>query len=247
MMRLLVPRAAAAVGTICLLALLTACASAPKERPRAPPPDPGELLFLDLEHRLARAKTVHVKAKLVATGAVTADLQAELWLKEGNRARLDVSGVFEGKRLTASFISDGEHMKVGSAPMVAAETDLRDALTYGLTRMGLLHNAALLVAGEAPDHGAGGAHAWVKAERARSLAPATRIAFDIVVATRPAGDAILQLDDQGRARERVQDVRLDVGAMHVVERYPTFEVDADIDDAVFALAAAPPATTRSTP
>lgn len=241
-MSLVVPRAAAPAGALWLLAMVTSCASAPKERPRAPPPDAGELLFVDLEQRLLRAKTVHVKGKLVATGAVTAELQAELWLKEGNRARLDVDGVFEGKRHRASFVSDGEHMKVGAASMIAAEAELCDALAYGLTRMGLLHNAALLVAGEAPDHGAGGAHAWVKAERARSLAPATRIAFDVVIATKPAGDAILQLDDQGRARERIQDVRLDVGGMHVVERYTTFEVDTDIDDAVFALAASPETT-----
>ncbi|OGQ18280.1 MAG: hypothetical protein A2138_27625 [Deltaproteobacteria bacterium RBG_16_71_12] len=225
----------------CMLALACACASAPKERPRAPPPDPGELLFLDLEQRLLRAKAVHLKGKLVATGAITADLTAELWLKEGNRARLDVAGVFEGKRHQTRFVCDGERMQVGTAPVVAAEPELRDALVYGATRMGLLHNAALLVGGEAPDHGAGGAHSWVKAERARSLVPATRIAFDIVVATKPTGDAILQLDDQGRALERVADVRFDVGAMHVVERYTLFEVDGDIEDAVFALAATPPA------
>lgn len=243
-MRTVAPRMIAGAA-LCALAFVASCASAPKERPRAPPPDPGELLFLDLESRLARARTVHVKGRLTATGAVTADLSAELWLKEGNRARLDVDGVFEGKRQRASFTCDGERMQVGSSPVVVAEPELRDALVYGLTRMGLLHNAALLVAGEAPDHGAGGAHAWVKAERARSLVPATRIAFDIVVATKPAGDAILQLDDQGRAHERVQDVRFDVGAMHVVERYAVFEVDVDIDDARFALAT--PDTTAPPP
>lgn len=217
------------------LALVAACASAPKERPRAPPPDPGELLFLDLEHRLTRAKSVHLKGTLTATGAVAATLDAELWLKEGNRARLDVAGTFEGKRHQVSFVSDGVRMQVGNAAAVPAEPELRDAFVYGATRMGLLHNAALLVGGEGPDHGAGGAHAWVKAERARSLTPATRIAFDIVVDTKPAGDAILQLDQQGRALERVQDVRFDVGAMHVVERYALFEVDVELDDALFAL------------
>ncbi len=222
-------------AVIAALACACACASAPKERPRPPPPDPGELLFLDLESRLVRAKTVHLKGTLTSTGAVKSTLEAELWLKEGNRARLDVAGTFEGKRLQARFVSDGARMAVGSAPSVAAEPELRDALAYGFTRMGLLHNAALLVGGEAPDHGAGGAHAWVKAERARSLTPATRIAFDVVVDTKVAGDAILQLDAQGRALERVQDVRFDVGAMHVVERYEVFDVDGAIDDAVFVL------------
>ncbi|MCC7071002.1 MAG: hypothetical protein IT383_06760 [Deltaproteobacteria bacterium] len=233
------PRALARLAAPVALALAVACASAPKERPRAPPPDPGELLFLDLESRLTRAKTVHIKATLSSTGAVTAALDAELWLKEGNRARLDVAGTFEGKRHSARFISDGTRMQVGGAVAVAAEPELCDAVVYGATRMGVLHNVALLIGGEAPDHGAGGAHAWVKAERARSLSPATRIAFDIVIDTKPVGDAILQLDKQGRAIERIQDVRFDVGAMHVVERYTVFEVDSELDDALFELPPSP--------
>lgn len=233
----------AAPTALLLAGLLVAgaCASDPKERPRAPPPDPGELLLLDLESKLARAKAVHLKARLVATGAVNADMDAELWLKEGNRARLDVKGRFEGREQRTSFISDGTQMKVGAKAAEPAAPELRDALVYGLTRMGLLHNVALLVGGEAPDHGTGGAHGWVKAERARSLAPATRIAFDIVVATKLAGEAVLQLDQEGRMIERTQEVRFDVGAMKVAERYPVFQVDADlggdIDDAVFALPA----------
>lgn len=216
-----------------------ACASAPKERPRAPPPDPGELLLLDLESKLLRAKAVHLRARLVATGAVTADLEAELWLKEGNRARLEVKGRFEGREQRATFVSDGAQMKVGAKAAEPAAPELREALVYGLTRMGLLHNVALLVGGEAPDHGTGGAHSWVKAERARSLAPATKIAFDIVVATKVAGEGVLQLDGAGRLLERTQEVRFDVGAMKVTERYPLFLVDADLDheldDALFAM------------
>ena len=126
-------------------------------------------------------------------------------------------------------------MKVGTKATEPAAPELREAFIYGNVRMGLLHNAALLLGGEAPDHGTGGAHAWVKAERARSLDPATRIAFDIVVNTRPSGEAILLLDVQGRQVERTQEVRLDVGTMKVVERYSVVEVDGEIDDAVFAL------------
>jgi hypothetical protein len=223
-----------------LLLVAGACASGPKEPIHAPPPDPGELMLMDLESRLVRAKTVHLKGKVVATGGVTADLDCELWLKEGNRARLDVAGVFEGLRQRASFISDGTQMKVGARPIEPAAPELRDALVYGKTRMGLLHNAALLLAGEAPDHGTGGAHAWVTTERARALFPATRITFDVVVDTKPAGEATLTLDEQGREVERVEDVRFDVGAMHLVERYSVFEVDGEVDDGLFALPAPAP-------
>lgn len=218
-----------------VLALLAACANAPKERPRAPPPDPGELLLMDLESRLLRAKTVHIKGKLLATGAVTAELDAELWLEEGNRARLDVNGRFEKMSRRVSFVSDGTRMKVGAQAPVPAAPELRDSFVYGKTRMGLLHNAALLIAGEAPDHAEGGAHAWVKAERVRSLFPATNIAFDIVVNTKPSGAVVLKLDEQGRELERSVEVRLDVGVMKVTERYQLFEVDVDIDHEVFAL------------
>lgn len=217
------------------LATLSACASDPPVRPRAPPPDPGVLLLMDLESKLLRARTVHLKAKLVASGAITADLDAELWLKEGNRARLDVKGLFEKRPQQVSLVSDGAQMKIGARAPEPAPPELREAFVYGNVRMGLLHNAALLVAGEAPDHGTGGAHAWVKAERARSLDPATRIAFDIVVNTKPSGEAILRLDEQGREVERTQEVRFDVGTMKVAERYSVFEVDGEIDDAVFAL------------
>lgn len=221
--------------TTAVLALLAACASAPKERPRAPPPDPGELLLMDLESRLLRAKTVHLKGRLVATGAVTAELDAELWLKEGNRARLDVTGRFERMSRRASFVSDGARMRVGAQAPVPAAPELRESFVYGQTRMGLLHNAALLIAGEAPDHADGGAHAWVKAERVRSRFPATNIAFDIVVDTKPTGEVVLKLDEEGRELERHVEVRLDVGVMKVTERYHLFEVDVDLDDAVFAL------------
>jgi hypothetical protein len=219
-------------GAIALL-LVVGCASDPDKPIHAPPPDPGELLMLDLENRLMRAKTVRIVSKLEAEGAVNASLDAHLELGEGQRALLEVSGTFEGKPAKGRLRCDGEKLFVDGKPPIPAPPEIRDAFIIGLTRMGLMHNAALLVGGEAPDHAEGGAHNWVRIERARSGDPATEITFDVVISTKVAGEAKLSLDSEGRPVLRTQKVRFDIGEMTVKERYDTFALDDTIDASVF--------------
>lgn len=120
----------------------------------------------------------------------------------------------------------------------ACAPEVRDALVISFVRMGLLSNAALVIAGDVPDHAAGGAHRWFRAERARSGEPATEIAFDIVVKRDPVGAAVLTLDREARPVKRSQRVRISSlaawpaseGELVVVESYPRFEFDGDVSD-----------------
>jgi hypothetical protein len=218
------------VTRVILVLLLSGCAAAPKEPIRAPPPDPGELLLRDLEQRLLRAKSVLVVSTLESSGAVNARLAARLVVGDGQRALLDVDGTFEGKPAHARLRSDGEELVLNKLPPAPVPAELRDSLLLGLVRMGLLHNAALSVANEAPDHADGGVHHWVRIERARAGEPATDISFDIVLARKPVGRAALSLDEQGRPTKRKQRVDLDVGELVVHERYDVFEVDQPIEE-----------------
>lgn len=216
--------------------LIVGCAG-PRERPiaRAAPPDPGQVFVDELESRLLRAKTAHLRADVTSEGAVNSAVSVELFLGEGQRARLDVKGTFEGRPVTARFVSDGKSMQVRGKPAVPAAAEVRDALVIGFVRMGILHNAAMLIGGQAPDHAAGGAHAWVKAERARAGTPATEITFDVVVRTEVMGEAVLILDETAAPVERRQLIHFEEGDMKVSERYPLFELDAPVDEARFAV------------
>jgi hypothetical protein len=192
----------------------------------AAPMDPGEYFLLDLERRLLRATNAHVSADVRSEGAVRSALSVELHLGEGQRARLEVKGVFEGREVSARFVSDGTTMQVRGKPASPAAPELRDALVLGFVRMGILHNAALLIGGAIPDHADGGVHAWVKAERARAGTPAREVGFVVVVRREVMGEAVLTLDESARPLRRRQLIHLEEGDLQVEESYPVFELDA---------------------
>jgi hypothetical protein len=207
-----------------------ACATEP-ERPKVLPiSDPGKVFVDELEQRLLRAKSARIDAVMLASGAVNAQLSARLVLGEGQRARLDVEGTFESKPVKTWFMCDGTTMQVRGAASAPCAAEVRDALVLGFVRMGLLHNVAVLVGGGAPDHAAGNVHNWVRAERARSLEPATDVAFDVVVKHDVMGEAVLSLDNQARPIKRTQTVNFEEGTMNVVETYPRFDLDVDVSD-----------------
>ena len=235
--------------SIALLAVFVVAAgcAGDKRKPVAVAIDVGQMFIDDLEGRMLRARTARLDAVMLASGAVNASLSARLVLGEGQRARLEVEGTFEGRPVKGWFECDGALMQVGGsasaarAPLPCAP-EVRDALVLGFVRMGLLHNAALLVAGEPPDHAGGGAHNWLRAERVRAGEPATHIAFDVVVKREVMGTAVLTLDERALPVRRTQTMRLPAlegGEVKVVETYPRFELDLDVT-AVFPDAAAPP-------
>ena len=221
------------VGAVLLLA---ACATE-KEKPLLPAVDPAQMFLHELETRLLRAKTLHVVAESVSEGAVNSALTTEVFLGDGQKARVEVRGMFEGRQVSSWFICDGTSMKVRGKEATAAAPEVRDAVVVGLVRMGLLHNAAILVGGGAPDHAAGGARDWVRAERPTSGAErATDITYDVVVRHEVMGQATLSLLPDERPVKRVATVHFEEGDMHVEEKYTLFEIDAAVDDSVFSLA-----------
>lgn len=228
-----------------VLVVATATANvgcAEKQKPILPITDPGRTFVDELEQRLLRARTARIDAVMIASGAVNAELSARLVLGEGQRARFDVEGTFEKRPVKTWFLCDGDTMHVRGEPGrgvrgAPCAAEIREAFVLGFVRMGLLHNAALIIGGEIPDHAHGNVHNWVRAERARSLEPATDIAFDVVVKTEVMGDAVLSLDNQARPVKRTQTVSFEEGTMHVVETYPRFDLDVDVSD-VFPAASA---------
>jgi hypothetical protein len=212
------------------LLVMTGCASEPQRPKVLPVSDPGKVFVDELEQRLLRAKSARIDAVMLASGAVNAELSARLVLGEGQRARLDVEGTFESRPVKTWFQCDGTTMQVRGAAGAPCAAEVRDALVLGFVRMGLLHNVAVLVGGAVPDHASGNVHNWVRAERARSLEPATDVAFDVVVKNDVMGEAVLSLDNQARPVKRTQTVRFEAGTMNVVETYPRFELDVDVGD-----------------
>lgn len=217
-----------------------------------PPPagtDAAELLGL-LEEGLLEETGVRIPFRIVAEGALAADLSGTLLLAGGNRLRLDCTGTFGADRVEALLLSDGERMVRtvgGSTEETSVPPDLREGIVLGLTRMGLLHNLARLVAGAFPDATDGTAPEWVQpVDPAHGSADpqvptAVSVAFGIRVAGQPAGEATLWLDpvtDVPLLRRQV--VRFPGGEMRVTERYEEPVADLEVADSLFVLP--PPAS-----
>lgn len=223
---------------------LAACASDDDAIRVAAEPDPGWLLYTELEERLMRAATFELHATLSTTGAIDADVNADLWLGTEQRARFAVKGVFQGKPVDALWVSDGARARVRGGPTRGAPEETRDAFVRGLLAMGLMHNAALLAGGDAPAHIDGGVRDAIRAERQRMAAEGLAIDLDVVVRREVMAEATLTLDGEGLPRDRVQVVRFETGDMHVKEIYSRVLIDVPMEDALFALD--PPAMSAVT-
>ncbi len=160
-------------------------------------------------------------------------LMGTLVLTLGNVMRLQAKGEFAQTPIDVSLESDGQRL-VGGTTADAIEVDtppaLHEAMVIGLTRMGLLHNLAMLTGDAGPDHAEGGVQDWVQVSNfapAVGLENATdvRITFDLIVAGTPSGSATLFLDGEtGLPVAREQTVQFDTGEMRVLERYTVVRV-----------------------
>ena len=224
-------------GVLVAASVVLALGACAEDKPvLLPVMDPGQSFLDELETRMLRAKSVHVQASAQSTGAVNSELAIELFLGEGQRARLEVKGTFEGRPASTWFICDGDQMKVRGKPSEKAAPEVRDAVVVGMVRMGLLHNAALLIGGRGPDHASGGVRDFVRAERAKSGTPATDITYDVVIRHDVMGQATLSLSPEAKPVKRTAEIHFEEGDMTVLEKYDTVELDAAVDDSVFSLA-----------
>ena len=184
--------------------------------------------FAGFEQMLLAEPRLCIRFRIEATGALVAALEG--------RARFDhaeapttllAKGEFGGEQVDLSLLAARGDMWVqrAAAPKPIPPA-LQEALVIGFTRMGLLHNLAMLTARQPPDHGEGGVQDWVKSVNVTGTGP---YAFDILVAGQPSGSAVLHLDEHGLPVRRTQSVEFPSGRMEVVEHYTRFELDCPTD------------------
>ncbi len=212
---------------LALVALLLACGEAPDSGPQARALDP-RATFSALEERLVAAASVEIDYDITAEGAVEAELQGGLRIQAGGLTEVTATGRFEGQEVALLLRSDGDRYEYGNGPergSGATPQHLNEALLIGLTRMGILHNLAMLVGNAPPDGADGGVRDWVVVE-GLSLEEAAEgqegsqvVSFSMIVGGTPAGSAALELGPGGSPIVRRQTVQFPSGEMRVVERY----------------------------
>ena len=105
-----------------------------------------------------------------------------------------------------------------------------------MTRMGLLHNLAMLSSGSPPDRIDGSVSKWVRPGDIRKGASASidgrdadSLEFTVIVDGQPSGEVVLWLDaESGLPIGREQLVHFSQGDMKVTERYTSISVDCKI-------------------
>lgn len=223
----------AATTSLSIAVLLAACgcdrSSGSGDQPTAAPATEANAstpraAFDRSEAILASDAPLSATCTLSASGAVTANLQALLSLGPGNRVNLTVTGDFGGEPVDAELATDGTETfitKDGETNSANTPTEIREAVAIGMTRMGLLHNAAMLVEGQLPDHADGGVREWVETENHRITTPegdeTEVLTFDLVVAGGVPATATLEFDAEARPTHRTQEVSFAEGTMTVAE------------------------------
>lgn len=215
----------------CAAALLAACAGGPRPMPQGL--TPAERLAFS-EATLQHARGVSATFEIDAKGSTTATLSGTLELVEPDALALTAEGGFGGEHVRVELdarsgdvnrsLTKGASVSANRDPPAGAVTE---ALALGLTRMGLLHNLARLVADEGLDRAQGGAGDWVKAADVKEGGPDNsgneachRVDFTIEVSGQRTGEASVCLSDTtSLPLHRRQTVHFDSGDMTVTETY----------------------------
>lgn len=191
--------------------------------------DGAEQSFARLEQALLETDFL-LAFEIVSSGAYEAGFTGTVEIRGLADVRLQADGEFAGERAAIRLQSVDGAMSGGNGDAAFAGPTppaVRDALVLGLTRMGLLHNLAVLSAGSPPDRAAGGIRDWVRPENLRSGqpgsvegVPAKPLHFDVVVDGKVAAAATLWVgEDSGLPLRREQVVDFDGSEMRVVESY----------------------------
>lgn len=206
--------------------------------PAAPalPAEP-QALFAQLEARLLDSEPL-VTFDIESSPPFETALAGTLEVGARQRASMAFQGKFGDQAVDVALsTADGDMtLRHGSAERLrqAIPPALKEGLVLGLTRMGLLHNMAMLVAARPPDGTDGQVRDWVQVtdlawadERSIEGRRAVGIRFRILVRGAPAGEASLWVDaGTGLPMLREQRVDFAEGSMTVTERYPRFELRA---------------------
>ncbi len=159
---------------------------------------------------------------ITSEGVVASDIRGLLRV-QGDLVELFAEGEFMSQPLRVELMTVGEVLRGGQdlghilGPTPPA---LREGILLGLTRMGLLHNIAVLAGDSPPDGTDGKLREWVQAVDAE-YGPDGALHFGIVVSGTPSGVFDLHLEE-GLPARREQSVQFPQGEMLVVERYSGF-------------------------
>ena len=199
----------------------------------------GEALFAELEKRLQDAKNVKIGAVITATGTINVKVAGETQLVSGKQLRFGFRGKFMGEQWTAELFSNDTDTRWRTEDdFFTSERgpELEQSILLGFTRMGLLHNIAVIGSGNPPDHADGGVADWVQAVNFSDVVDedlkgraTRRIEFGILVDGQDSGTATLWLDaETGMPARREQTVQFPDGEMKVVEIYRDIMLNARI-------------------
>jgi len=185
-------------------------------------------LFKALEDSLLAGRAFHAAFNITSQGAIVSSLQGRVALTAAQADTIIATGSFSGQETYLSLHSDGRTMQYGyqnSLNTLPAPPKLNEGILFGFTRMGFLHNLAMLAFGEPPDQTDGAVRQWVTCSGFRFVPDdanqsGTGIFFQIYMKNKPVGEATLWLDSQtGLPVRRVQTVHFDDGDMQVEEIY----------------------------
>ncbi|MGI9264836.1 MAG: hypothetical protein ACR2QU_07895 [Gammaproteobacteria bacterium] len=191
-----------------------------------------------VESRLLEAGVVCIAFEIVSEGAVESDLKGTARMTRPTSARIEAQGEFAGASVDILFRTHIDRMYgQNGSKRFEEETPaaLTEGLIIGMTRMGLLHNLAMLSSGSPPDKTDGTVKKWVKPGNIRK-GPAKQIGesraealeFTVVVDGQPSGEATLWLDSEtGLPVKRKQVVHFSQGDMSVTESYASVSFDCD--------------------
>lgn len=189
----------------------------------------------EMEKILATAPNLQGKFDLESKGENAAKMTGVLRLYEGNALRLEADGNFKGEAVQvvldsrdASAISRA----VTKGPSASSNRDppgaaLRETITQGLSRMGLMHNLAVLSMEHPIQFAEGGFSKYAKAinitdghsDTVQSV-PCRRVDFHIEVDGRDLGEATVCIADAtGLPLHRRSTVHFPQGDMTLVELY----------------------------
>lgn len=178
-------------------------------------------VFARMEQRLLGVDSLEFE--VASTGAFEASFEG--WFRrDGGDLAIAAQGTWGGEPVSVSAETTRNMLVINTPKQierVRREPFVATAVLVGLTRMGVLHNLARLVAGKAPDHADGGVRDWVAAENIEFVGDdRSAIRFDILVDGTKAGVALVRVDPvSGLPLDREQTVEFAEGSMRVVETY----------------------------
>lgn len=192
--------------------------------------------YEEIERRILKPGPSHIHFRIKSAGAFEVELQGAYGEREDGYTEFSAIGRFGKEDLRVDCVIDERTIMLGNKvesrehPRPKA---VREAVLYGFTRMGFLHNLSRFTTGALPDHSDGGVTEWVETgehrwsdETERDGQKVRVLVFDILVKPAPSASprktatARWWIDEKtARPIFREQTVQFPGGVMTVEETY----------------------------